>query len=125
VGITKDATELSWYRASGVRVHAMRRIGETGRPEAIAYLSSLKAADFDSDTTGQIWPASQIALQQALLLNIDNRLQKIEFLENLVMREWGGLVGSWAGDELCNMGSMPSLPSNSEIDQATQSDPRR
>lgn len=108
-GITSDPLELSWFRNSDVRVHAMRKIGETARPEAIAYLSSLKAADFESDATGQIWPASQVALQQALLLNIGDKQRKIEFLEKLVMED-GGYVASFAEDELCIMGSLPSLP---------------
>jgi hypothetical protein len=109
VGIKQDIVELSWLRASEVRAHAMRKIGETGRQEAIAFLSGLKKADFDSDTTGQIWPESRVALKQAEFLNIDNRPQRIEFLENL-LRTSGGSIVSWAVDELCSLGSLPSTP---------------
>lgn len=107
--IKGDPTELTHLRDAEVRIYAIHRIGETGRPEAIAWLSALKQADFGADTTGQLWPSSQTALQHGLLLNIKDQQMKVQFLEKLA-REDGGSIASFATDELCNMGAMPSLP---------------
>lgn len=106
VGMPTDTKNLVDFKNPTVIAHALRKLGDTGLPEVIDYLERVNAAGFAADPTGQIRAAAQVALQQARLLQIPNRQQKIDFLEAL-LANWG--LASWSVDQLCDMGSMPSL----------------
>ncbi len=96
-----------------VRVCAFRAIGRLGSGEALTYLQNLKRTDLLPDGTGQIWPAAQIGLHEALLLRLPDEVAKVKFLEDtltLPHDRWSNSqVSSWAVDELCNRGSARSL----------------
>jgi len=92
-----------------VRVYAMDRIGASGLPEAIEYLRTM-SAKVGPDSTETIYPASQVALQKALLLQEEDPQRQITFIEQQLTKPSVGQVASRAMDELCNRGSTGSLP---------------
>jgi hypothetical protein len=97
-----------------VRAYALRKIGETGLAEAVDFLSKLTPAAFGEDVVQQIWPSAQIALQEAKLNQIPDRQAKSDFLEQTIQTSFdamsNGAVHGWAENELCNAGTLTSLP---------------
>lgn len=97
-----------------VRAYALRKIGETGLAEAVDFLSKLTPAAFGEDVVHQIWPSVQIALQEAKLNQLPDRQAKSDFLEQTIRASndamSNGAVHGWAENELCNAGTVTSLP---------------
>jgi hypothetical protein len=93
------------FTGLGVRECALRQIGRTALPEAVEFLSGLKASDFADDTSQTLWGAVNIALQEAALRGIHDSYLQTKFLEEATL----GRGGMWAVDELCDRGSFPSL----------------
>jgi hypothetical protein len=114
LGIGRDDFSPLTFRAEGVRAHAYRKIGETGLPEALRYLSAVKIADVGMDNSQQVWPAARIALHVALLNNISDSDAKLEFLRKAATEKNPGFadgqVQNWARNELCDRGDLASLP---------------
>jgi hypothetical protein len=90
-----------------LREIAVRKIGESGLPEAVAYLERLKEEDLGPNRTVMLWAAAQIALREAQMNRLPDDRAKIRFLEDTTS-EWTA-AASWAVDELCNRGSSASL----------------
>jgi hypothetical protein len=107
VGLERGNLRGSEFKDETVRSHALRKIGELDLPEALDYLQNLKKADIQPDQSGQMWSSAQIALRQAQLNRIPDESGRIRFLEDTTADR--GAVGSWAADQLCNMGSRQSL----------------
>ena len=107
VGLKPGQLHGREFKDSTVRAHALRRIGELDVSEALTYLLNLQRSDFESDTSGEIWPAAQIALRQAQLNGIPEEPAKIHFLEDTTSEK--SAAASWAVDELCERGSYGSL----------------
>ena len=93
-----------------VRVCALRSLGETGLSEAVDFLRGLKPADFASDRTEQTWPAAHLALHEALLGQISDTQQRIEFLMHVVTSQRRGATALWAVNQLCDAGALSALP---------------
>jgi hypothetical protein len=103
------------YQHVDVRVHALRAIGRAATAEAVTFLSKLTREQLGPDSTGQLWPAAQLALREALYQRIRDPRERIEFLERTIqprqkVDNWGGTVVSWAVHELCDNGVVGSLP---------------
>lgn len=94
----------------GVRACALRTIGASDLPDALEFLSKLKAVDFADDRTQQIWPAALIALRTAQLNRISDPQLKMKFLERTAEEYSRGAVGAWAVNQLCDGGAVASLP---------------
>lgn len=114
VGLVPGELQQKGFDIPPLRGCALRKIGETALPEAVDFLAKLKPADFGTDTTGQLWPAAQIALQTAFLNRIADPQLKIEFLERTLTELQGqksdGAVEGWAVDQLCDRGALGALP---------------
>jgi hypothetical protein len=117
VGLKEDELQkllAANLRHPTVRVHTLFVLGRTGLQEAVDFLSNLREENLGVGTSHRVWPAVQIALQQARLALILDPQQKIEFLEGILSELYrgpaSGEVVSWAEDELCNQGSLISLP---------------
>jgi hypothetical protein len=114
LGINRNSFLPPAFGVEAVRAHAYRKIGETGLPEALRYLSEVKVADVGTDNSKQVWPAARIALHVALLNNISDRDAKLEFLRNAAVEKNPGFadgqVQNWARNELCDLGDQASLP---------------
>jgi hypothetical protein len=114
VGLEPGRLRRPEFSAPSVRGYAFRKIGETGLPETVDFLQSLKQADFAGDTSQQIWPAAQIALKDALLRGIVDPQSRVNFLEKILTDSRGnparGAVAIWAFNHLCDRGALASLP---------------
>ena len=112
VGLKPVALQLKDFEEPTVRACALRKIGETGLPEAEEFLASLKQADIGTDSGQQIWPAAQVALRDARLRRTDPQ-SRIGFLESVLTEPHdavsNGAVRLWAVGELCDRGSLVSL----------------
>jgi hypothetical protein len=95
----------------GVRACAFQKVGETGLPEAVDFLTNLKRADIGEDNSQEIWSAALIALQDARLRRIADPQLRIEFLEAAVAGPRGGRgpVAWWAVNQLCDGGASKSI----------------
>jgi hypothetical protein len=91
-----------------VRQCAFRKIGETGLPEAVAFLQSLAPADVGNDASNLVWATSRLALAEGTLRRTQDSQRQIDFLEETA-RELSGASG-WAVDQLCDRGALGSLP---------------
>ena len=100
----------SLYEYPCGRAYAMDRIGASGLPEAIEYLRTMTIARVGPDGTQSIYPASQVALQKALLRQETDPERQVAFLEEQLAKPAVGEVASWAVEELCNRGNTSSLP---------------
>ncbi|HWR50595.1 MAG TPA: hypothetical protein VN428_05785 [Bryobacteraceae bacterium] len=102
------------FKFTTVRLHAFRTIGKLGTAAAIAFLEQVTPDQFRQDEVYQLWPAAQIALREALLNRISDPRRKTEFLEKTLTERRDaiadGTVDSWAVEELCNSGTLNSLP---------------
>jgi hypothetical protein len=118
LGIARGDFSPSAMRADGVRAHALRKLGESGLPEALRYLSAISPAESGTDYSHQVWSAARIALQVALLNNISTQQAKIAFLRKaMTLQNQGhpdGEVQVWAINELCDRGDLESLPAIKE-----------
>jgi hypothetical protein len=111
VGVDVVQLQQKGFSDSSVRAYALRKIAETGLPEALEFLRNLKQGDLGPDTTQQIWPSAQIAFRNALLNRIEDPQLKIEFLESAVAEHGGrGVASYWAVSRLCDDGALASLP---------------
>lgn len=102
------------FKTPLIRQVAVWEIGETGLPEAEAFLSKLKLTDFPDDRTLGIWGTTKVAIRNAALVRITDPQEKVEYLksvltENNYAASHGG-TGVWAVDELCNAGASAALP---------------
>ena len=95
------------FIGASIRAYAFQKIGEVGLEESMIFLSTLKQADIGPDTTGEMWPAAQIALASVRLSRIADPQSKIEFLEGLLNPRVP--ASSWAVDQLCDRGSVMSM----------------
>lgn len=111
VGVPRDHLGDWWFSAPEVRACAFRKIGETGAPEALKFLTNLKPADVSADTDimQQVWPVSQVALRDITLRGIQNPQLQIEFLERTATQMARADEGDWAFNELCDRGALGSL----------------
>jgi hypothetical protein len=96
------------FNVSTARVHAIRSIGKLDLPEALLYLQNLTRNNIDPDFSGAVWPAVQIALHEAQMGRIPGEQDKVRFLEDATRER--SAAASWAVTELCNRGSLQSLP---------------
>jgi hypothetical protein len=108
---------------SEIRSCAFRALGSTGTPEAIEYLQNLKPRDLAPDSSQQVWPASQIALREALMKRATNETEKIQILEEAVRS--GSLATGWAVQQLCDRGSFLSLPLIEQYFRRSYSQPKQ
>jgi hypothetical protein len=96
-----------------VRANAFLGLADTGKPEALAYLSKLKEADFSTDA-GYAWRMSQVAIQMMKVAQIANPREQDEFLEAELTKKLEGSSGPqiqlWAKEELCERGVLWALP---------------
>jgi len=113
-GIEPERLLQPVHRDLSVRAHALRKIGQLGLPEALAYLEKLTPEDFDVGR-GQmyrVWPPAQIALHEALLNQIPDEAGKIAFLERTVQQRHdagsNSAVKGWARNQLCDRGASMS-----------------
>jgi hypothetical protein len=111
LGLTAGQLRKEALVSYRVRVCAFQAIGRAGSPEALDFLMKVRSADIGPDSTGQIWPAAQVAAKSAQLNAISDPVAKVQFLEDLlsVPRGGWGAVGHWAVEELCNSGSRLSI----------------
>lgn len=110
VGLKPGRFKDADFKAPEVRAHALLRIGESGLPEALDYLKTLKPADFAADTSGQMWQAAQTALYQARLNGITDPGERIQFLERALRERNNSPAATWAVNQLCDSGTQISLP---------------
>jgi hypothetical protein len=101
----------------GVRARAYGAIGRTGLAEALEYLQALTPAqvgDLGPRESHEAWPAAQIALQEARLMQIKTPQEEVTFLENAMVASFDSYstakIHLWATQKLCDMGSSKSLP---------------
>lgn len=96
------------------RAQAFLYIGKLATSEAIHYLRYVRRASFTAEEVEGIWPASQVALQVALLSNIADHKERVAYLEGTLGGPSSGETHSsvlqWAVNELCNGGELSSLP---------------
>jgi hypothetical protein len=103
VGLKPGQLRGTEFKDATVRAHALRIIGQLDLPDALTYLQNLERSGIGPDSSGQIWPAAQIALHQAQLNRIGDEPAKIRFLEDATGER--SSAASWAVEELCNRGS--------------------
>jgi hypothetical protein len=106
-GLESTTHGLEGFKTASMRAYSIIKIGATGLGQAVNYLSSLSPG-IDSDESHQEWPAVQIALRDAQLRQIPDLQRQIEFLEKTTEEKTA--AQSWAVDELCDRGSLISLP---------------
>jgi len=94
---------LSWYSPYTVRDYVLWRIGETGLPEAVDFLTKFEPHDL---------PAAKRALKNATLKTIPDPQKKIEFLTNTLLenRKRDADLEHWGVDQLCDLGASAALP---------------
>lgn len=114
VGLAPAQLHQPAYAQASVRAYALRKIGEANTHEALDFLQNLKQADLAPDSGLQVWPAAQVALRNALLNKIVDPHSKIEFLEATLTEPHDAIsnsaIGHWAVEQLCDRGSMGSIP---------------
>lgn len=112
VGLAPGELRLPTFATPSVRLYAIRKIGDCGRPEALQFLKGLTRLDFADDPTQTIWPNVRVSLSIAILNGIDDRQARIEFLERALADEGDGrsLLAFWAANALCDQGAAPALP---------------
>jgi hypothetical protein len=108
---------VAFAKDAGVRARAYRAIGRTGLGEALQYLQALtpaKVGDLGPRDRHEVWPAAQIALQEARMLGIKAPQEQVAFLEKAMAGNYDsystGKIHLWAAGKLCDMGSSVSLP---------------
>jgi len=103
VGALPGEFKTSWYKNSVLIDYALWRIGETGLPEAVDFLTKFEPHDL---------PAAKRALKNATLKTIPDPQKKIEFLTNILLeyRRRDSDLERWGADELCNLGASSALP---------------
>ncbi len=113
VGVAPGLFGQKEFGEPEVRACALRRIGESGLPRAVDFLTQFKRSDAGADTSQQVWPAARIALRIALLNRIVDPYAKIEFLEKEATEPDDAIsnsaVQSWAVNQLCDRGAVGSL----------------
>jgi len=113
VGVPPGTLQQAVFAAAAVRACALRKIGETGLPEAYEFLANLQQAVIGNDSGHQIWPAAQIALRDVHLRRILDPQSQIDFLEANLTEPHDAISGSaiehWATDSLCDRGALISL----------------
>ena len=114
VGVSPAEFRQTAFNDPTVRGCAFRSLGQTGLTEVVNFLTALKVADVAPDSTQEVWPAAQIALREALLIQAPDAYAKVEFLEKTLESGSDAIsnsaVASWAVDQLCDRGSLRSLP---------------
>jgi hypothetical protein len=114
IGIAMKDLEQQELRQPSIRAYAFTKIGEIGGSSALEFLTSLTPGDIGADPTGEIWPACRLAIQRLLLNQIADSQSKILFLERVISEPHdaaaGDAIQSWAVNELCDRGSLASLP---------------
>jgi hypothetical protein len=109
VGLQAGQLRTAAYKSEIVRSCSLREIGQMGTPEALEFLRNLKKADIlGPDPSGHIWSSAQIALHEAELNQLADEPAKVHFLEDTTVEKSG--AAWWAVQELCNRGSIKSLP---------------
>jgi hypothetical protein len=98
------------FSDSSVREYALRRIGDCPRADALEFLEKLTPGDFKADSSGQLWPTSQIALSEARMNRLAGPQPKIDFLRGLLASKTSTTPARWVDDELCNRGALPAFP---------------
>jgi hypothetical protein len=106
-GIAHNQLRAKEFSDASVRAHALWKIGETGLPGALEFLTRLAPSDFRTDASGRLWADSQVALSNALLNRIADPQLKTEFLVHTMKTS---VAASWAGEELCDRGALQALP---------------
>lgn len=127
-GFAPGQLRQTWFQAPGVKMYAIQKIGETGLPEAAAFLSGLKPDDPAQRA------AVQIAAQQITLNRIADEGEQARFLtgvlnEALTDRESAAHLAAvvhWALNELCDRGD-PEAPAlfrarNAQWDSSSRGD---
>jgi hypothetical protein len=114
VGLRPGDLKQKASQGAPIREVAVWRIGETGLPEAVAFLSKLKVADFPDDPSLGIWATAQVALRNAAFVRITDRQDKVEFLRKILTEgnyaTSNSGIGVWAVEELCDSGASAVLP---------------
>jgi hypothetical protein len=110
-----DAIDTSGFLDDAeVRAYALEKIGDIGSDEAIAYLKALRPEDLPGSAGFTVYAGAKIAYQRALLGREPDPNAQRTFLEGLLQHRSdplaGGNIFSWALAELCNRGSVISMP---------------
>ena len=108
VGLPLGALHRDIYRSGPVRRYALRKIAAVDLPEALLFLEDLTQEALDPDSSGQVWPSVAIAIHEGRLRRITEPTAQIIFLEETLQER--NSAADWAADELCDRGSVSSLP---------------
>lgn len=107
VGLAQSQLRTKWFSDPTVRAYALLKIGQTGLPAALEFLTGLTRDDFRVDSSGRLWADAQVALANAVLLGIQDAQSQTEFLVHTMKTS---LAASWAGEQLCDRGALSALP---------------
>ena len=112
VGLPQGGLRDAGFRATEVRICAVRKIGETALPEAVDFLKTLDHADLgtDPETVMLLRVMGHGAIRIATLRQIQDPQAQIEYLERTAQEMAGSGLGMWAVDQLCDRASLNSLP---------------
>jgi hypothetical protein len=96
------------FQQPDLRIYAIKKLGETGLGEALAYLSALKEEEFAPNPGERtiLDQAVEVAKSTVQLLQTD-RADQVQLLENWALDR--SVVAGWAADQLCEMGSLISF----------------
>jgi hypothetical protein len=106
--------DISLLRAPEVRAYAVEKIAAVGSDDSIAWLKALRVEDLPGDRSYTVYGAVQVAYRRTLLSREPDPNAQRAFLEDLLQRRsdpWASdRIFSWALSELCNRGSVGSMP---------------
>jgi hypothetical protein len=104
-----EALQNAGFLSIPVRELAIKRLGETGTPEAFRFLSEFKREDVGPNDSGlRIWPAIKVAILANQYAGIADLKERREFLENIIgaddHSDTSSVVKGWAVDQICDGG---------------------
>jgi len=102
----KPWTSPNEQRCKGYAFEAM---GHLGVLEAVPYLDSFVAADFEERGDYQTFGAVRFAFYDTLLAQISTQEEKVRFFQDSLEEEVG-YAASWAANRVCNTGLLVVLP---------------
>jgi len=111
VGLSPNQLQDKGFRATEVRICAVRKIGETALPEAVDFLKTLDQADLgtNEETVMLLRVMGHGAIRIATLRQIQDPQAQIQYLERTADEMAGSGLGAWAANELCDRASLNSI----------------
>lgn len=114
LGLRPGELSLKELKVPFVRAYSFRALGRSGASESSDFLANLKVGDIGPDSSQEIWPAAQIALREARLKQMSDASAKVQFLETVLEAGSDAIsdaaVVDWGVEQLCDLGSLRSLP---------------